>query len=68
MCQAMVDGICVSYFNVTVAKLSVRTNYRRKEFSLLMVTESSVMVEKLCWNRADCNMVGQVVEAQTRNG
>ena len=33
-----------------------------------MVTESSVMVEKVCWNRADCSMVGQVVEAQTRNG
>lgn len=30
MCQAMVDGICDSYFYVTVTKLAVRTNYRRK--------------------------------------
>ena len=63
MYQAMVYGICVNFFYVPVAKLSLRTNYIRKEFSLLMVTESSVMVEKVCWNRADCSMVGQVVEA-----
>lgn len=32
-----------------------------------MVTESSVMAEKMCWNRADHNMVVQEVRDTTRD-